>query len=115
MILPRRRKVFETLQHPYDGLFGLASRIIGNECKYLASCGFSFGDDHVNQTLISPGMAEGRFRLFTLCQHEPEGIAGFKTFPAFNAAFQDNGIAAGQPNSNSTSLWKFSEFVDLFS
>jgi hypothetical protein len=114
MILPQRRKVLETLQPPYDTLFGLASRIIGRECKYIASCGFSFGDDHINQTLISPGMATRSFRLFTLCQHEPEGIAGFRGVPAFHAGFQDSGITGGVTHYRPTSNWKFTEFINLF-
>src|SRR3546814_8816417 len=46
MVLPRRGKVMDTLQAPYDTLFRIMSQSLGADCKYLASCGFSFGDDH---------------------------------------------------------------------
>ena len=52
MVLPRRRKVMDTLADPFDQLFTKASRILGSSCKYLVSCGFSFGDKHINDQLL---------------------------------------------------------------
>jgi len=80
MILPRRRKVIETLAAPYDALFALASRVIGQQCKYIASCGFSFGDDHINQTLIVPNLAAARCRLFVLCQEETPTLESLRSY-----------------------------------
>lgn len=114
MILPRRRKVFETLQYPYDKLFSISSRVIGSECKYMASCGFSFGDEHFNSLLITPGMNARRFSLFTLCQAATDGISAFRALPAFSAAFENGGIRSGVTHSTPSDLWKFSEFVKLF-
>ncbi len=51
MVLPRRRKVMDTMTPPYDTLFTQASKVLGGECKYLVSCGFNFADEHINQQL----------------------------------------------------------------
>ena len=114
MILPRRQKVLDTLAPPYDALFGVASRFIGNDCKYIVSCGFSFGDEHINQTLIEPNLRANRCRLFALCKDEPAGISAFKSLPAFSAGFETGRISSGVASTASTDAWKFSQFVELF-
>lgn len=114
MILPRRRKVMDTLQPPYDTLFAITSRALGVECKYLASCGFSFGDEHINQNLLVPAVSNGKVRLFALCAEETEGMGGMKEAGAFSAGFNAGGITSGTPHAEGTNCWKFSNFVDLF-
>jgi hypothetical protein len=114
MVLPRRRKVMDTLQHPFDALFTVTSRVLGVDCKYLASCGFSFGDDHINQNLMTPSVNNGRIKLFALCMEETDGLAAMKSASAFSAGFQNGGITAGSPHTDGTDCWKFSKFVDLF-
>lgn len=114
MILPRRRKVMDALQHPHDVLFGVASRALGVDCKYLASCGFSFGDEHINQNLLVPAVTSGKVRLFALCFEETEGLAGLKGAGAFGAGFDGGGITGGKAHTEGTDCWKFSRFVDLF-
>ena len=114
MVLPRRGKVMDTLLHPHDALFGVTSRALGTDCKYVASCGFSFGDDHINQTLLIPGVTSGKIRLFALCASETEGMADLKTAAAFNAGFDTSGITNGVAHSAGTDCWKFSNFVELF-
>lgn len=114
MILPRRRKVMDTLQPPHDTLFTVASRALGKECKYLASCGFSFGDEHINQNLLLPAITQGKIRLFALCAEEAAGMAGVKNAAAFSAGFDGGGITSGVPHGDGTDCWRFSRFVDLF-
>lgn len=114
MVLPRRKKVIDTLAFPYDQIFSRTSRMIGTECRYLVSCGFSFGDDHINQSLVIPQLKSGRCRLTALCKDEPEGIASFKAFPSFNAGFSDCSIVQGVSATATTELWQFSKFVQLF-
>lgn len=114
MVLPRRKKVIDTLAFPYDQIFSRASRMIGTECKYLVSCGFSFGDDHINQSLVIPQLKAGRCRLTALCKEEPDGIASFKAFPSFSAGFADRSILQGADATAMTKSWKFSKFVQLF-
>jgi len=114
MVLPRRGKVMDTLQAPYDTLFRIMSQSLGADCKYLASCGFSFGDDHINSNLIQPALGSGKIKLFALAAVETSGMAAFKTLPAFGAGFASAGITAGVPHAAGTDLWKFSKFVELF-
>ena len=72
IILPRRRKVMDTLDEPFDQLFIKSARILGTDCKYLVSCGFSYGDKHINDQLIVPNLRAGKIRLTALCGEVPE-------------------------------------------
>lgn len=114
MILPRRRKVMDTLTPPYDSLFTQASKVMGNECKYLVSCGFSFGDEHINQQLLMPGLQSNRCRLFALCHEEPAGLAELKKLPTVRAGFSTHLLTDGKVIAGATDLWMFSRFVSLF-
>ena len=114
MVLPRRRKVVESLASPFDTLFTHASRALGTECKYLVSCGFSFGDEHINQQLLLPVLQANRCRLFALCEKEPPGIAPFKALPSFSAGFSAHTLAAGKSTAGGTHLWQFSKLISLF-
>lgn len=114
MVLPRRKKVMETLASPYETLFACMNRVLGGECKYLACCGFSFGDEHINQHLVLPALQKGRIRLFTLNQFEPSGVGGFKALPAFGGGYSNEVFIAGKVTTSGSDLWKFSEFVKLF-
>lgn len=114
MILPRRRKVMDALQPPHDSLFTVISRVLGADCKYIVSCGFSFGDDHINQNLLLPAVTSGKIRLFALCAEETVGMASMKSASAFSAGFNLSGISAGFTHDTGTDCWKFSKFVNLF-
>ena len=114
MVLPRRGKVMDTLQYPYDTLFREMSQSLGTSCKYLVSCGFSYGDDHINASLIQPAVADAKIRLFALSANETAGMAALKTARAFGAGFDAAGISQGLPHATGTDLWKFSKFVELF-
>jgi hypothetical protein len=114
MVLPRRRKVVDTLTPPYDTLFTQASKVMGGECKYLVSCGFSYADEHINQQLLLPVMQANKCRLFALCQEEPAGLASFKTLPNFQAGFENHLHIGGKSVVDTTDLWQFSKFVSLF-
>lgn len=114
MILPRRRKVLDTLQAPHDALFSVASRALGHDCKYLASCGFSFGDEHINRSLLVPSVNSGRIKLFALCEAETSGMLELKQSSAFSAGFAASGIRNGKPSAEGTDCWRFSQFANLF-
>ncbi len=115
MILPRRKKIMDTLQAPHDTLFAVASHALGSECKYVASCGFSYGDDHINTNLLAPAVSAGKIRLFALSDAETAGMGTLKIFPAFSAGFNSGGIRNGVSHADGTDFWKFSRFVELFS
>jgi hypothetical protein len=114
MVLPRRKKVMETLAPPHETLFTYMSRVLGGECKYLLCCGFSFGDEHINQHLVLPALQSGRIRLFTLNEFEPEGVADFKKIPSFGGGYSNAVFVSGKATTPGTDLWKFSQFVKLF-
>lgn len=114
LILPRRRKVMDTLQSPYDTLFSVASRVIGADCKYMVSAGFSYGDDHINQNILLPAVSRGKIRLFALSHSETSGMNSFMTLPAFNAGFNDGGVVGGIKTTETTELWKFSQLAEVF-
>lgn len=114
MVLPRRKKVMETLAPPHDTMFAYMSRALGGECKYILCCGFSFGDEHINQHLILPALQTGRIRLFTLNEIEPNGVAAFKKLPSFGGGYSSEMFLSGKVVTPGTDLWKFSEFVKLF-
>lgn len=114
MVLPRRRKVMDTLSPPYDQLFALASRTIGSECKYLISCGFSYGDEHINQNILLPALRDGRCRLTALCGFEPPGLTDFKTLPTFTGAFPVHAWSDTAQTTDTTTLWQFDQFAQAF-
>ena len=114
MVLPRRRKVMDTLSPPYDQLFALASRTIGNECKYLISCGFSYGDEHINQNILLPALRLGKCRLTALCGFEPPGLADFKTLPTFTGAFPTHAWSGVVQTTDTSTLWQFDQFSQAF-
>lgn len=114
MVLPRRKKVMDTMTPPYDILFNQASKVLGGECKYLVSCGYSYADEHINQQLLLPVLQANRCRLFALSQEEPAGLAAFKSLPNFRAGFGSHLHIDGKSVTATTDAWQFSKFVALF-
>ena len=114
MILPRRRKVMETLVAPHNLMFGAASRVIGTRCKYIASAGFSYGDQHINDDLLLPAVKAGSCRLQIVCKDEPPTFAQFKSFQAVHAVFENTKFSHGVSTAAASDAWKFSEFAKLF-
>jgi len=111
MVLPRRRKVMDTLSNPYDQLFTKAARMLGTQCKFLVSCGFSFGDKHINDQLLCPKLESGSIRLFALCGEEPENLDIFKAHSPFHAGFPSKCYVDQTESDDGTELWKFSELA----
>ena len=48
MILPSHRKYDESRKQPYIAYMDRLSRILNSEHSLLITCGYSFGDDHIN-------------------------------------------------------------------
>ena len=113
IILPRRRKVIDTLVEPFDQLFTKSARILGADCKYLVSCGFSYGDKHINDQLILPNLKAGKVRLTALFGEEPECLNELKKFPSFQAGLPDKCIICGEEVGEGTDLWTFSALSNL--
>jgi len=113
MILPRRRKVMDTLADPFDQLFTKASRILGTGCQFLVSCGFSFGDKHINDQLLFPKLNSGQIRMTALCGQEPDCLDELKKFRPFHAGFPANCFVDGNDTGTGTDLWRFSALAEL--
>ena len=103
----------DTLEPPYDTLFTQTRRVLGNECKYLVSCGFSFSDEHITQQLLLPVMQANKCRLFALNKVEQNGYAAFKALPNFQAGHENSSQGSGY-RVTETDAWRFSQFVKLF-
>ncbi len=113
MILPRKQKVIDTLEYPYDKLFRYAAQTMGHQCKYILSCGYSFRDQHINDQLIIPKLREGKIRFMALFGQEPENIEKFKQFKSFNYLTEDKIFIDGNEIDETSDLWKFSQFVNM--
>jgi hypothetical protein len=113
LVFPRRRKVMDTLSEPFDQLFTRASRTLGSSCQYLVTCGFSFGDKHINDQLIFPKLSAGKIRLTALCGEQPECLGKLKGFPSFHAGFPANCYINQKDTGTGTDLWKFSALAQL--
>lgn len=114
MVMPRRRKVMDTLVHPYDNLFSISRRVLGSQCKYIASCGFSFSDDHINQNLFFPVIGSAKCHLSVLSEYEPATISSIASLPNYNGGYKSCLRVKGQETKGVTDLWKFSNFAKLF-
>lgn len=53
MILPSHRKYDESRKQPYVGYIDRLSRILNSEHALLITCGYSFGDEHINAILYA--------------------------------------------------------------
>jgi hypothetical protein len=113
LILPKREKIFESMGDPYDKLFRLAHRVIGTECKYLISLGYSFRDQHINEQLIIPRLRERSIRLFSLLGDTTQQLEELKTFPTVSYLSKYSFFKNGQAGVGDYDLWKFSAFVNF--
>lgn len=114
MVLPRRTKVIETLANPYDRLFHLSSTILGGKCKHLISAGFSYGDSHINDTLITPKISSGAISFVNFCELEPDGISSSRNRPNVLHVCKDKRVVGGREYLDTSDTWQFSKFVELF-
>lgn len=114
MVLPRRTKVIETMSHPYDRLFHVSNSILGGKCKHLISSGFSFGDSHINDTLVTPKIASGAISFTNFCELEPMGISSSRNRPNVLHVCRDQKVVGGHKHVETSDTWKFSKFVELF-
>ncbi|MFC7291186.1 SIR2 family protein [Hirschia litorea] len=114
MVLPRRKKVIETLDTPYQRLFRISSEFLGSQCVNLIASGFSFCDDHINDTLITSKINNGKIILANFCEVEPPELTDLRSRPNVSHITKDKLINGGIETAGATDFWKFSEFVKLF-
>lgn len=114
MILPRGSKVIETLQTPYDQIFRYSSNVIGRKCKYLATLGYSYRDQHINQFLLLPKLKNGSISIFAFLKEETDGLQEFKQYPNFNFLVNSKYKIKSNEISEESNLWDFKEFIKIF-
>lgn len=112
IIHPRKTKVMDTLESPFDRLFEYSSRVIGGECKYLVTCGYSFRDEHINNRLLLPKLREKKIRIVALFNSEPDNIDSFKEYRAFSYITRENSFIDGERRDGSD-IGIFSILVDM--
>ena len=114
MILPKRTKVIETLESPYEKLFRYASSVIGKQCKFIVSCGYSFRDEHINDILFSSKLRENSIRVFALSKDETPEILKLKDHTSFHYLVSNKLHYNGKNTDGVFDLWDFKKFVKLF-
>jgi hypothetical protein len=116
IVLPRKKKITETLDPPFNDLFRISERILGTKCKYLVSCGYGFADQHINEILLLPKLQQLKITLTAFLKEDSANLDTFRSLPSF--AFGTETISKKRNNSvesTGTDLWKFENLVNLIS
>ncbi len=101
MIYPQATKYVETQKDPFSYLFnGLRIALNSSEDNVLITCGYSFGDDHINAEIENALSAKGnRTTLVAFLEEKPaEGVTVNKTIDDWvnNKAFKNRIYVAGK-------------------
>jgi hypothetical protein len=113
MILPRKKKITETLDSPFGELFRFSERVIGSTCKYIVSCGFSFGDEHINETLLLPKLQQSKIKLTAFIKSDNTNLDSFKQYASFSYGTQFTCKKLNVYENKGSELWQFNKLVDL--
>lgn len=113
LILPCRNKVMDTLHHPFDSIFTIASQIIGHKCKYVICIGHSFRDEHINNHLLLPSIKEGKVKVLALLPEINEYMQELVKHHCFNYITSKEAKLDGQLYKVDSDIWKFSSFISF--
>lgn len=113
MILPRKTKVVETLEHPYDNLFAYSRRVIGNQCRNIVSCGFGFRDQHINDNILTPALSNGRLRLVALYGGAANDLNFLQQHGGLQVITPNERRLDGVIEPEGSDLWMFEKLVQL--
>lgn len=114
MVLPRRTKIMETLEPPYDKLFRYSSSVIGKQCKFLVTCGYSYRDEHINDILLTSKLRSNSLRIFALSKDETPEMLRLKTYSSFNYLVENKIHLNNKDIDGNFDIWDFKKFVDMF-
>lgn len=115
LILPQKTKVVQTLDNPYDSIFRFTNNILGSECEYLVSCGFSYRDQHINEHLIQPKLRDGKINLFALSKERTSEMEELAKFRSFKYGTESSLKINDQVKDEGTDLWDFINLSNLIS
>lgn len=121
MIYPQATKYVETQKDPFSYLFnGFRNSLNSKEDNILITCGYSFGDDHINAEIEAALFSkDNRTTIIAFAQENPNGdIVINKTLDSWikNPQFGNRIYVAGQKGIyyNSTDPIKPEDSKDLF-
>ena len=66
MILPSALKYDESRQQPYAAFMDRLTRFLDQDDALLVTCGFSFGDEHINNVIFSAIENQPRTHVYSL-------------------------------------------------
>lgn len=114
IVLPRKKKMTDTLEPPFDDLFRVSARVLGTSCKYLVSCGYGYGDQHINETLLLPKLQQAKISLTAFVQEDSANFDPFRILPTFSFSTKNSSKKKNCPiENNGSDLWQFDKLVDL--
>ena len=111
IIFPQKSKVYETMDFPYDQFWRVASGTLGQGCKFLTTIGYSFGDEHINRTLLIPYLFNRKIKVSALLGFEPTNFEQLTEYAAFNFTSGSRTRLRGKISTEISDIWKFSSFV----
>lgn len=121
MIFPQATKYVETQKDPFSYLFnGFRNALNSDDDNILITCGYSFGDDHINSEIEAAlSLGNNRTTLIAFAEEKPEGaIVVNKTLDAWlnDSIFGNRVYVAGKKGMyyNSTTPIKPTIDIDLF-
>ena len=80
LILPSLRKYEESRKQPYVAMIDRLRRVLAErEDAILVACGYSFGDQHINEVIFEALDANPRLHVFALCFSDPAATSALAT------------------------------------
>lgn len=111
LILPSQRKYDESRKQPYIAYMDRISRIFKSDHALMITCGYSFGDDHINAIIY--GSLDNRSTVNVLAlmyediKEDDELVRAAKGRPNFTIVAPNGGVIASK-----WGLWQLSQPVD---
>lgn len=124
LIYPQAAKYLATQRDPFAAQFELLRRTLANPSdNVLAVCGYSFGDDHINEEIEhAMGHPDSKTTLLAFCKEMPQCLQEWRRRPWGRRVYvaAQNGLYVGQegpdhkpPAGEHRDWWKFSGLAKL--
>ena len=108
MIYPSYQKYQRSLEQPYAALADRLRRFLLLEDAILITCGYSFGDEHINDILFKALESKSRTHVFAIQYNDPEGNTDLLDFGSRHSNLVVVGPQQGVLNGR-TGCWEISE------
>jgi hypothetical protein len=110
MILPSNRKYDESRKQPYQSLIDRLGKVLSHNGAILVTCGFSFGDQHINEIIFNVLDANPLSHVIALMYesiNENDQIVKAALRPNFMVIARNGGVCQGRWGE-----WKLCEPID---